>query len=359
MSQQQSIFHKDPDVPGSEHMPNPPTDDERRFRVDFVNNPACPLHRFVGNDHARRKLSEAAFVALKRGNHCCRELAVFLSGPASVGKTSLMKLFAELLELPFVEVQPRSIQTVNDLFATIRQQIDAFGVPVKPVKGSKGYRLPPCIIFVDEVHGLSQKVVDALLKACEGKDCTLVTERAEVIDCRFVSWSIATTEAGDLFDAFESRFDEVALRYYTREELARIVKLNNPDLELDVCRLIAKFQRLPRKLLRFATSMRNKKEMHPTMEWASIALEVAKDNDIDEHGMSRKHIDILKSLKAKAVAKERLPIMIGVKKAELERKLMPLLLCSTDDQPALVEVASDGYGITEAGRAELAKRGLL
>jgi Holliday junction resolvasome RuvABC ATP-dependent DNA helicase subunit len=283
---------------------------------------------------------------------------VFFSGPASVGKTTLAKLFAELMELPFVELQPRSITNVNDLFNAICQQIGEFGLPIVAVRGSKHFRLPPCIIFADEVHGFSQKIVDALLKACESKDSVFVTEKGEVVDCRYVCWFIATTEGGDLFDAFESRFDEVALRYYTREELSRIVKINNPDLDMDVCRLIAKFQRLPRKLLRFAVSMRNKKEMHPSLSWDAVALEVAKDSGIDEHGMHRKHLDILLSLKSKAVAKDRLPIMIGVKKAELEKKLMPILLCNTDDQPAMVVVASDGYRITEAGLAELTKRDL-
>jgi Holliday junction resolvasome RuvABC ATP-dependent DNA helicase subunit len=358
VAQEQAIFHKDADIPGTSELPDAPTAQERRHMVDFVNNPACPLYRFIGNDHARRKLAEAAFVALAKGNHCCRETAVFFSGPASVGKTTLAKLFAELLELPFVELQPRAITKVDDLFNTIQHQIGEFGLPIVAVRGSKHYRLPPCIIFADEVHGFTQKIVDALLKACESKDAVFATEKGEVVDCRYVCWIIATTEAGDLFDAFESRFDEVALRYYTREELARIVKLNNPDLEMDVCRLVSKFQRLPRKLLRFATSMRNKKEMHPHLAWESVALEVAKDSGIDEHGMSAKHLEILKSLKKKPVAKDRLPVMIGVKKPELEKKLMPELICATEDQPAMVEVGSDGYRITEAGLNELTKRGL-
>jgi len=341
VGQKHFVFHEDADIAGSRGMKPAPSADERRHMVDFVNNKACPLYRYIGNDHARRKLAEAAFVALKRGDHCCRELAVFLSGPASVGKTSLMKLFAELLKLPFVEVQPRSIKNVNDLFSTIRQQIEATGLTLSPV-GLKKFRLPPCIVFVDEVHGLSQNVVDALLKACEGKDCTLATERGETINCYAVCWCIATTEGGDLFDAFESRFDEVRLSYYTREQLAKIVQLNNPDLDIEVCRLIAKFQRLPRKLLRFAQAMRNKREMYEGKPWEEIALEVAHDNGIDEHGLPSQHLAVLKALKKKAVAKDRLPTLLGVKKPELERKILPLLICSTADQAALVEVTGEG-----------------
>lgn len=357
VSQHQCLFHRDASVPGTESLPEPPSVEERRWRVDFEKNPACPLYRYVGNNAARRKLAESAFVALKRANHCCSETAVFLSGPASVGKTTLARLFAETLDLPFVEISPRSIVTVNDFFGAICSQMAEDGLPIVAIRGSKHFRLPPCIVFVDEVHGLSQKVVDALLKACEAKDGMLTTERGEIVDCRNVSWFIATTEAGDLFDAFESRFDEVPLRYYTRDELAKIVHLNNPDWEVSVCRLVAKFQKLPRKLLRFATSMRAKREMYEDLSWEEIALAVAKDNGIDEFGMGEKHLAILLALKAKPVAKERLPILIGVKKAELEKKLMPLLLTSTADEPALVEVGSDGYRITDAGLAELTKRG--
>lgn len=357
MGQKHFVFHEDPDIAASRGMKPAPTPDERRHMVDFVNNKACPLYRYIGNDHARRKLAEAAFVALKRGDHCCRELAVFLSGPASVGKTSLMKLFAELVGLPFVEVQPRSIKNVNDLFMAVRTQIEATGLTLTPV-GQKKYRLPPSIVFVDEVHGLSQHVVDALLKACEGKDCTLATERGETINCFSVCWCIATTEAGELFDAFESRFDEVKLSYYTRDQLAKIVKLNNPDLDEEVCRLIAKFQRLPRKLLRFAQAMRNKREMYTEKPWEEIALEVAHDNGIDAHGMPAQQLAVLKALKKKAVAKDRLPVLLGVKKPEVERKILPLMLCSTADQAALVEVTGEGYTLTPAGHEELTKRGL-
>ena len=357
MSQQHFVFHADPEIANSSHLKPAPTADERRHMVDFLKNKACPLYRYVGNEHARRKLAEAAFVALKRGDHCCRELAVFLSGPASVGKTSLMKLFAELLRLPFVEVQPRSIKNVNDLFATIRTGIEATKLVLTPT-GMKKYRLPPCIVFVDEVHGLSQNVVDALLKACEGKDCTLATERGETINCHAVCWCIATTEGGDLFDAFESRFDEVRLSYYTREELAKIVHLNNPDLDIEVCRLIAKFQRLPRKLLRFAQSMRNKREMYEGKAWEEIALEVAKDNGIDEHGLPSQHLNVLVALKKKPVAKDRLPVLLGIKKPELEKKVLPLLLCSTADQAALVEMTGEGYTLTAAGHEELTKRAM-
>jgi Holliday junction resolvasome RuvABC ATP-dependent DNA helicase subunit len=356
IAQEQFIFHQDPAVPESEGMPPPPTAEERRWMVDFTNNKDCPLYRYVGNDHARRKLAEAAFVALKRGNHCCRELSVFLSGPASVGKTSLMKLFAEMIRLPFIEIQPRSIVSVNDLFRAIRTQMEEKGLPIKPLENGKNFRLPPCILFIDEVHGLSQRVIDALLKACEGKECTLVTERGEVIDCQYVTNAIATTEGGDLFDAFETRFDEVRLNYYTREQLAKIVQINNPDLSLEVCKLIARFERLPRRLLRFADSMRNKKEMYGDWSWEKIALEVATDNGIDEFGMPAKHLEILKAIKAKPIAKDRLPVLVGVKKAELEKKLLPLLLCNTLDQPAMVEVTGEGYTITAAGIAELGKR---
>ena len=47
---------------------------------------------------------------------------------------------------------------------------------------------------------------------------------------------------------------------------------------------------------------------------------------------------------------------LQVSKEELERIIMPPILCETEDMPALVTVSRQGYLITEAGVAELAKR---
>jgi hypothetical protein len=51
-------------------------------------------------------------------------------------------------------------------------------------------------------------------------------------------------------------------------------------------------------------------------------------------------------------------LIAGRKEEEVEKFIMPWLLTETDDQPALVTVTTKGYTITEAGLAELDRRGI-
>ena len=115
--------------------------------------------------------------------------------------------------------------------------------------------------------------------------------------------------------------------------------------------------RVPRKALEFARYMKLIRQMKPGVSWEDVAREVAQDEGIDEFGMSGVHLKILKALKDGAIAKNRMVNVTGRKLEEVERYIMPILLTSTDDQPAMVEVLSRGYSLTEAGFAELVKRG--
>ncbi len=93
--------------------------------------------------------------------------------------------------------------------------------------------------------------------------------------------------------------------------------------------------------------------MNPHDAWVQVAYRVAEDNEIDPHGMSYKRLAILKALGYGPVAEKRLPIIAGAKAEELEKFILPWLLATTDDQPALVTVTHKGYTITESGLKEL------
>ena len=89
------------------NAPNP-TDDERRELVSRT-SPKSPFSRFIGNEKAIRKLQAAAFNALGHPNHMMRELAFAIFGPSSAGKTTIARLYAETVQLPFVEISPKAI----------------------------------------------------------------------------------------------------------------------------------------------------------------------------------------------------------------------------------------------------------
>lgn len=313
---------------------------------------------FVGNEAAVRKVKTAAYSALGRFNHLMRDISFAFFGPASSGKTTLARLYAKAVELPFLEISPKSIKTVGDLFEEIAKVLDEAELPLCPVK-SNHFVLPPMVIFIDEVHALSKSVVQGLLKATEYNDAQMNTEDGYYVNTKNVTWMIATTDEGKLFDAFRTRFSAVNLTYLTKQEIGHIISKSNPDLPESVCQLVAHYNsRVPRKALEFTRYMRMVKDMHPNESWEAVARMVAHDEGIDEHGMHEVHLKILRALGKGAVARNRMSIVSGRKDEETERFIMPWLLCATDDQPALVTVGPKGYVITEAGRQELIKRGI-
>ena len=334
-----------------------PTKEEKLWLINR-NNPESPFHKFVGNEKAVKKMQTTAFTALGRANHVMNELAFSIFGPSSAGKTTLARLYAEVVELPFLELSPKSFVTGLDLFEQIYNLLDHEGLTLIEVDKVDNYVLPPMIIFIDEVHALSKSAVNRLLKPTEYNDSTLETENSISVNCSNVTWMIATTDEGMLFDAFRTRFDPVKLHYLNKKDIAKIIQKSFPQYSLEECELIAHYNsRIPRKALAFARYV----EMAARLEDSSLVEvinQVAENEGIDKFGMNEIHLRILKELGKHPVAKNRMSIVAGVKDEEVENYVMPWLLSETDDQKALVTVTSRGYSITEAGLVELKKRGL-
>jgi Holliday junction resolvasome RuvABC ATP-dependent DNA helicase subunit len=328
-----------------------PTDQEKHAKISRSGN--APLAKFVGNDKAVRKLQVAAYKALGTEDHMMRDLAFAIFGPSSSGKTTLIRLYAEIVELPFIEISPKSVKTLNDVLKIIQSELEKQGVTLV---GFDHFMLPPCVIFIDEVHALADNIVQGLLKATEFNDSVLVTENGKVIDTYTVTWAIATTEEGQLFDAFRTRFSPIQLGYLSKKEISQVVKLANPDLPEDVCDLVAHYNsRVPRKALEFARYMSLVKEMSGG-DWQSVARQVAEDEGIDEFGMHEIYLKILKALNNGPVARNRISFIAGKKEEEVDKYIIPWLMTETVDQPALIAVSQRGYVITEAGLQELEKR---
>ena len=70
------------------------------------------------------------------------------------------------------------------------------------------------------------------------------------------------------------------------------------------------------------------------------------------------HLKILTALGQGPIARNRISNGTGKKDEEMEKFILPTLLTATDDQPALIDVSTKGYVITQAGLAELDKRGV-
>lgn len=334
---------------------------QRRWWVN-PENEECPFHGFVGNEAAIRRLGRSAFIALGRNNHCSNDSFAFC-GPPSTGKTTLVRTYADLLGLPFVEVEPQSIRKVHDLFLLIKKVCsefdDADDLSLVEVQKNK-YILPPIVVFIDEVHNLKQNVVQGLLKATEPNDRQMVTEEGVSVDTSLVCWCIATTDRGDLFDAFDTRFQKINLNLYTKKEMAQIIRIKNSDWPIEICELVAHYNPfVPREALTFANDMRAEHEMNPDDSWDVIARRIAEDHGIDEYGMTLQRLKVLEVLGQGPISASQLPHLIFVKEDELRKFVLPPLQAITTEQPVpLITVSSRGFTITQAGLKELDRRGI-
>lgn len=337
--------------------------EDRRW---FISSKYCHINKFIGNEEAVRRMSRAIFSAYGNEDHNCSDYSFALCGPPSTGKTHLVKLFAETLRIPFVIIEPQTTKKVQDIFDEIEKTCDNYeskgfekGGLALFDSGNNTYTPPPMIVFIDEVHNLKSSVVQGLLKATEPSDRLMITEKGLTVHTNNICWVIATTDRGDLFDAFDTRFQKISLRLYSKKEMSQIIKMSNPDWDEEVCLLVANYNpQVPREALAFARDMRVEQEINP-VDWKSVAKIVAEDHGIDSFGLTHVRLSVLKALGQAPMSCSQLPFVAHVKEEELRKYIMPPLLARTPDQQIpLVTVSSKGYTITISGIEELNKRGI-
>ena len=324
---------------------------------------------YIGNRQAVSRLTRASQSAWRNQRHLCNEQSFALLGPASTGKTLLAKLFAKSVGLPFCEIRPSAIKTTADILVKISECLEqkwCSGESVELIPQSdpnststlKNYfMLPPMIIFIDEVHDLSDSVVQALLTATEKTDGIMEVVGAAnnyTVNCKNVCWFIATTDRGLLFDAFDTRFSKILLNSYNSSEIAEIIKLNNASWSIEDCCLVAKYGgKIPREALSFASEVRLERELNTTSSFEEIVKIVADDNQINDFGLNKTQLKVLDVLYRSPASKSNLCRAVGCKEEELEKYILPSMTSLGNVEESLVIVSSRGYNITENGRAVL------
>jgi|SRR5581483_1576581 len=331
----------------------------RKMLVD-PSNPKSGYHPVTGNGKALRMLGKFAEGVLATEDHDAGRKAFALVGPASSGKSwTAYHHVAKVLNLTFVDVTPE-FKTADELFAIIQRELEKNGLAlVKQVTSADQpyeYVLPPCGVFIDEAHQIKKSLQKGvLLKAIEANDRTLMLADGSKVSTAKVHWIVGTTHFYDLFKPLRSRFEKVKLVSHTKAELAVMARKANRDLPAEVCERVAHYCRLPREVNDFIRSLR---DYHRSDGGDLLALveEVARDKDIDEGGLTAEQVLVLKALKDGPVGKETLPAVTGLEESELFNDVLPGLMLTTPDMPALVVPSRQGFRLTPAGQAELASR---
>jgi Holliday junction resolvasome RuvABC ATP-dependent DNA helicase subunit len=324
---------------------------------------------YIGQEEAVDKLLDIQFQAWSNEEHMVAENIMF-TGPPSVGKTALVKVFANEILTPLlmtdanqlssgVIIGGKKISGGPDTLIHLIHETWAKQGEYGPLEGRKSgniayYKLPPMMIFIDEIHGLGRKSADALLKATERADAQLLG-KSSIMDCSKVMWIGATTDWGKLPSAFRTRFNQIALQPPSPEDVAKIVKVNNKDWDMNLCeRVVFYGSTVPREALGFARVLSRYAERAGKSPIDCIQA-CAEREGIDKFGMRKQRLDILRALNQapEGLILRNLSAAVSLETDEVVKHWLPGLMFN---KPQLVQTEQSRYIITEAGKAELFKR---
>jgi holliday junction DNA helicase RuvB len=176
------------------------------------------LAEFVGQPSLKDQLTVSLEAARTRGEALDH---VLLAGPPGLGKTSLARIIARELDVPFVQAAGPALERQGDV-AALLSALE-----------------PRSVFFVDEIHRLPRAVEETLYPALE--DAQLPITVGEGLGARVLTLELprftlvgATTRAGLLTTPLRDRFGiGHRLELYGGAELAEIVRRSAQLLSLE------------------------------------------------------------------------------------------------------------------------------
>ncbi len=213
-TQEQFIFHNKEGEWGGKRGPAPSPE----IRLAFVD---AVYGEFLGNScsnsEAVKVLKSIAFDALSKYNHVTNEVHVALIGPPCSERTELINLHNRSRQLPLVEISPRTVKTVCDMFEQIGKVALAATLPLIELGWRHHYVLPPMDILIEDPELFTSSFRQELGKAIE---CgTLETEMGHTLDCKNIHWIIVAADSGAFFGAFDTRFTAIQSKRFVKIQL--------------------------------------------------------------------------------------------------------------------------------------------
>lgn len=242
------------------------------------------LDEFVGQPALKAQLDVSIKAAAARGEALDH---VLLAGPPGLGKTSLARIVAEELEVPFVQTAGPALERKGD--------IAAFLTDLEPRS----------VFFVDEIHRLPRAVEETFYPAMEDGELPItfgVGAGAKVVTLPIPPFTLigATTRAGLLSTPLRDRFGiQHRLDLYDADELAAIVARSahvlGVQVHMDGARAVAERSRgTPRVANRLLKRVRDFAQVHGDGTVDATAAYAALDAmGVDHEGLDRLDREIL------------------------------------------------------------------
>ncbi len=324
------------------------TEQERLIRLDR-NDSRSLFSRVIGQDGALQMIFDALDSAYQNQYRLTEIPAILLHGGRSNGKTMLAKTIGDALERYVLRCDATSTgpDELFQMIAEASQEVRCPMVELGRKNGKPQFKAPNIIVFIDEIHALRNKTVMNLLTALESSDKIMMVRDA-YLDVSNILWIGATTELGDLFAPFESRFFKIPMLDISKKELTTIIHTNFSEFSNDECTEIAnKSGVIAREAIGLAKAIQlNVKRLHCSVMEGIKNVCLAKG--IDEHGTTKQQVWVLRALseRPQGLNYEQLCRIAQCNIEELKRYVLPPLLA---DLPAKVVWTGQRSCLTTAG----------